>query len=591
MRSFVLWRGAPIDPDAVEASLRPFFAGFFESVPPSVVRALPGGGLVAFALPVKGWKPPSFQEDEERWAFAVDYPLDGRGALERRGVACADDEVLPRLAALLERDDGTLLADLTPPFALVWGHKASGVAWVMNDGLGMAQLFEARRGELRAWTNRPKLLEAVGFPLRASARQWATRLALGWFPGDAAGFEDVRFVPPGTRARLDPDGRRVEHATLDVLPSWVAPAPMDRAACLDLAQASLLRLASDAMAQWEKPTVGLSGGWDSRMVVAVLRHLGSDMALRVRGNPDRIDVRLAHVLARMAGMKIRTKTTGGWPPDDAAGCRTSIERALAWQAGNMTTKKHKTFLARDPHLDGGTINVMGQHGGLGKSDFVRRIDALDHPPEEYEERLLDRLLKSAPPFLRAEHREALREDVRAAYRVAGRYGLDGIPALHFFFLHEFTRRWASATLSSQPGMVFAPILNPDFIRAAYAFPERELVHKPFHRHVTADLAPDWAQVPYEDQMSPEDVSSGRLPPPDLEPHELRKVQVDAEWKAPTNRRKYHYATYWREVGLPLVEAAVASEGFAAELFDLDAARDDWPKAPDELVIAHLLPWG
>jgi hypothetical protein len=299
---------------------------------------------------------------------------------------------------------------------------------------------------------------------------------------------------------------------------------------------------------------------------------------------------IANELARIAKLPIRIKTKGGVPPLTAEDCRSCIERALVWQGGHMTLLKHKTFLAKRGVMDSGVVNVMGQHSGIGKADFAVRIKAHELKPAQYEDALLDSLMKEAPSILRADVREKVRTRIREAYRQAGAYDLTGLHLLHFFFLFEYTRRWGAATINAQNGMVVTPFLNPGMIRAAYAFPGERLPEKPFHSYITKHYAPDWASYPYENQFTYQQVLEGTgIPPADK--------QIDEEKDLPAWRRgkrwgKYHQLRYWEMVGAPLVQEALAGDGWWSEIFDLDLAASEWSRTKgvaDTLVIAHLLP--
>jgi hypothetical protein len=89
--------------------------------------------------------------------------------------------------------------------------------------------------------------------------------------------------------------------------------------------------------------------------------------------------------------------------------------------------------------------------------------------------------------------------IHDAYRQADRYGFAGARALDFFYLCERIRRWASASLASQTGQVCAPFLSPGYIRAVFAHPA-PATDKPFHRHIVARHAPEWASVPHADEL-------------------------------------------------------------------------------------------
>ncbi len=597
MLIFLLWRNAgairdDLAPHQVAANLQSRFAPLFAEPPPVRVKSAGDTHLAYLDLPIRGWEPACFEASGNGWALAPEYPLDAVAVLRKRATPANDDGVLRDLGQQLEADAPSLLADLAPPFSLIWSKSGDDVR-VQNDAMGQAQLFEVERGPLWALTNRVSALPVLGVPLEPDPVEFATRFTLGWFPMDTTGFRGVRYLEPGTALQIDTAGRlsRTRH---DVLERWVVPDPMPRDACLELGRTSIREHLRACASQWNKPSVGLSGGWDSRVVVSTLRSLGEDFDVRVRGSQDRFDVMISNELARIAGLRLRIKVKGGFPPDDAAGCRRSISSALLWQAGAMDLRRHTTFLARKPHLDAGVVNVMGQHGGFGKADFVVKIGARELPDDLHEPRLVDTLMDHAPSFLRPDMHEAVRERIITAYRQADRYGLTGLARLHFFFLYEYTRRWGSATLASQPGLVVAPYMSAGFIRACYAYPEREIADRPFHRHIVGTLAPDWADIPYEDQATQKDVASGRIPKLKLKRSKRHFHEQGNDWRRARHRRTYKPNLYWKEVAAPIIEEAFDRNGFWTSVFDAGKARNSWQEDPgrdfpEALAIAHLLP--
>ncbi len=75
---------------------------------------------------------------------------------------------------------------------------------------------------------------------------------------------------------------------------------------------------------WEKPPVGLTGGWDTRAVVSFLRALGADFSARVGSLPGHPDVLIASELAKIAGFDLAVRHAADLPPDNADACRGCI---------------------------------------------------------------------------------------------------------------------------------------------------------------------------------------------------------------------------------------------------------------------------
>ena len=327
MLIFVLWQdkrpNACRTVESVAPSLKSVFAPILGDGPVIGMRSAPEANLAWLELPVERWKPPLVERDGDRFAAAGEYPVASSRLLRERGLASGPDRTLLDLARHFDGDPSSLLHDLAPPFSLLWSN-GNGATCVQSDALGQAQLYEYEDANVYALTNRLSALQTLDIPLDPVPLEWAARFCTGWFPLELTGFEGVRHVAPGTRIRLSASG--VSRERFDVLQRWLHPDRMSRQDCLELAETSMRGLLEGAIEQWVRPNVGLSGGWDSRVVVSLLRDLGATMSLRVRGNPERYDVMIAAELARVAGLRLRINNKGGYPPEDPERLRRCVQR-------------------------------------------------------------------------------------------------------------------------------------------------------------------------------------------------------------------------------------------------------------------------
>ena len=589
MRLLLMWRGAgnpaeDLSPERVAARVQQLFSPLF-AVPPCVrTRQGRAMSMVFLEAPVPRWNAPFFQEDRHTWVLAVDYPLNAQAALADQGTPVGTDAVLPALCRQLEAGPRSLLRTIVPPFCLVWSSQDTGETFVQNDGLGQTQLVEFQNDRLWALTNKIVALKALGISLELERDHWAVRSTLGWFPLDMTGYKRLRFLAPATQLRLDSHG--LTRTTHEVLSEWVRPAGLSQDDCLELARCSLINQIKAVMPLSERPSVGLSGGWDTRAVVSTLRALGFAFSPRVRGLPGRPDVLVASELARIAGLDLSVHSSSGLPPPDAGACARCISLALLWQAGYMPSHKHKTFLSNKPYLEPGTVNIMGQHGEIGRGYYAKRIRAAESSEPHYESRLISHLMGGMPPFTRQDLQDLIRETIRTAYRQADRYDLVGLARLDFFYLYERTRRWASGSLSAQPGVVVAPFLNPDYIRATFAYSGGGEEANPFHRHIIAVHSPDWLHVPFaEDLKRKECPGQGADPRRAVEP----VAPCPVTWRQPEGNRNYNSSLYWATVGRPLIDDALARGGFWTDVFDPDLVEKQWSAAPDDVALLDLLP--
>jgi hypothetical protein len=558
VRTFLLWRRS-LQKRAEDVALA--LCDLLEPVlatPPEVrVLETPTASLVFLEQPVKGMKRPFFEQDADRWAFAIDYPVDAGGP--------AAKHPLLDLCRQLEEDRGSLLDELSPPFSVMWRDRRGDIR-VQNDGLGYAQLFEYDDGSRWALTNRISALSALGLPLVPAPEEWAVRATIGWFPLRLTGFRHVRFLGPSTQLMV---GKSVQRTTRDVLRRWIGAECLPEADCQELARSALFDRIQVAIPQWEKPWAALSGGHDTRAVVATLRAAGADFSVRVHGYGDGPDVVIARELARRAGLNLKVRENPGVPPGDASGLRRSISLALLCQTGHTDTRVHKSFWARQNGFNGGRLRVVGQHGEIGRGYYAKVTQGRDLNDDQYDGALLRTLLAGMPPFLRHELRDYVRETVRTACGQADEYDLTGHDRLDFFYLYERTRRWASGTLNTQDGLAIAPFLSPRFVHAVFSF-RMSKERNPFHGYIVARYAPDWADVPYADELASSPAWAGR---------EVR----------PWGKKGSASAVYWQTIGKPLIEEAFDGGGWWTEVFDPSLARKSWDQAPDMLAITYLLP--
>ena len=589
MRILLLWRssrgaGEDLDPERVARKLQQIFAPLFSTAPKSTIRQTPAMTMVFLQLPVRGWKPPFFEEDEQTWALAIDYPIDARTVLAANGISVGNGSTLPVLCRNLQGNPTQLLREMAPPFSVVWSSKQTGETFVQNDGLGSSQLLEYKGDKLWVLTNKIFALKALGVPLELEAEQWAIKSTLDWFPLNLTGYKRIHYLKPATQIHLDSHGMsRMAH---DVLSEWVNPGELSQAECAELARSSLLKQIKAAMPLWENPTATLTGGWDTRAVVSVLRALGVEFSARVKGRPPHYDVVIASYLAKIAGFELRVSESVALPPAAVDDCRRSIKLALLWQAGFMMNRQHKEFRA-DGGLPEGHVKIMGQHGEIGRGTYARRIRAVELKEEQYEEHLVSYWMKNKmPTFTRNTHHDRIREIIREAYREADRYGLTGLRRLVFFSLHEAHRRWASAKLSLLPGLNFAPFLNPDYIRASFGYQGQGKQTNPFHRHIIATHGPDWAGIPYTKDPGMPGLLERIMGPP-KEPAE--ETPPPLSWRQSTGTSHYDHMLYWKGVGAPIIREALDEGGFWTEVFDPELAEQQWQASPDILAVLHLLP--
>ncbi|NIR43221.1 MAG: hypothetical protein GWN99_04725 [Gemmatimonadetes bacterium] len=303
------------------------------------------------------------------------------------------------------------------------------------------------------------------------------------------------------------------------------------------------------------------------------------------GAPVSPDVIIASELARVGNLDLEVNHGGCLPSDDAAECRRRISLALLWEAGYRFTHRHELFLANGRQFSRGGVKISGKHGEIGRAYYAKKYGS-ESEAKRQEARFVERMMHGMPPFTRRRWRGAVREIIAEAYEQADHYGLTGLARQDFFYLNERTRRLASGSHSAKTGFVFAPFLNPDYLRACFAYPSYEKTAFPFHRHIVSTNTPEWTSVPYAGGSEAHELSRSRS-------EALKAPETEDEgksgWRRATGEGNYDSALYWKTTARPIIDECLRDDGFWTELFDPDLVRDRWEAAPQELAITYLLP--
>jgi hypothetical protein len=610
MQIFLLWRNDPERPHPagdMERRLREIYEPLLAEKPSARHLKTPAAEGVYLDLPVDEWRPSYYESDADGWALSLDYPVDAEMRLASRGIPTRPESVLRPLAAQLQLDAAPLLRELAPPFVLVWssGPGDKDALYVQNDGLGFSQFFIYDDGTHWAATNRLFAFRALGLPVVPDAAEWAVRCSLGWFPLLQTGYRNISYLPPGTQLRIGPGG--VERRQEDVLSDWVHGRGSPGEDPLEAGANAVIEHVQCVLPKITGASAGLTGGLDSRAIVATLIGAKADQVrLTVRGQPDSPDVLIAGRLAGIAGRPLTIRTRTAMPSDQPDALRASIRAALLWQAGYLEVLQAKTFLRYGQGgVGGGNANIMGQHGEIGRGYYAKRIGAEDLTDDRLEDSVMAFALQYSRSFLKDEWRKHVEEVARTAYRQANGWGLEGLDRLDFFYLYERTRRWSSGGQYVQPGKVIAPFLTPGFIRATYALEPHLRPSALFHRRLVELHLPAWGEVPYAYELTREQkkelrrLRDRKIPRWERKRRKwarrLRALAGLGQPRAPylkngdrSSGGNFNGAVYWKTVGRSLIDEALRTEGFWAEIYDPKQARARWLEGPDDLAILYLL---
>jgi hypothetical protein len=583
MRTILIWqdeqsgdgRHAPRVGEALAGSLSELFHAPLSTFVPRCSAA----DVVFVREQMQDWRLPFVEARDDSWAIATDYPIDGVPALESRGIRSEESGILTSLAALFEASPASVVAEIAPPFAVAWSSDGGRTLELQLDGLGLSQFFEYDDGRVWAVTNRLAALEALGVRLEPVVREWGVYAALGWFPGDMTGYRNVKRLGPGTRLTVHAGGRaRTRH---DALRTWLQPGEGSQADRFQRAAESVLRILRTASRHWSPPTIGLSGGWDSRVIVSSLTHLGVPFGLRVKGSPTSPDVTTAVDLARRLGVPIKVYPHPV-PSERVADWLECADRAVAWQGGHLEPEAHKRFFDSTFRLSPARVNVMGKHGevtrtwGYRQMGITRPEDAAAE--QDWESRFVGYLLNRLPEFAPAGLVAFVREVLTECYREAAGYGLRGIAAVDFFYLNQVTRREKSAEAAAQNALVITPLLTPETIMAGAGMSAADRMGNALHRYVLEKIGPPgWGAVEFAANSNALKKARASGAPLQLSPWEEFFLKHRAS-------SFYDDLAVWRTAGRAPLREAVATSPLIAELFEREIPVEMAIAMPDELFV-------
>lgn len=223
---------------------------------------------------------------------------------------------LPEMLAGFRADEFAW-RDLLGTYVVLVGQ--GGRLHVFADGLGACKLYTNADGTL--WSNSFLAMLELCAPRRLDVQACYEYVCNGAVFGDRTLVAEIRALPPNCVLQVDAE---VSHR---VLPSPISSAPPPADATLErVAQAQVRQLDTVfepiTQAYRDRLRISFSGGFDSRLMLAMLLRHGVRPTLFVYGGVDDEDVRIARTITRAEGLELVHIDKDAAPdpdPDDFAG--------------------------------------------------------------------------------------------------------------------------------------------------------------------------------------------------------------------------------------------------------------------------------
>ena len=368
---------------------------------------------------------------------------------------------------------------------------------MIHDGLGEDHFFVAETAKGLAFSNRCwPILALLGLAPELDRTAWRYWFCMGWFPGNATPYANIRFLDPGES--IVADAHTVSFTCADTLSHWIRRGvPGDRARWMDRAAESV----RGVMAQ-NRPATGtyeadLTGGLDSRAICALL----TGDALRCRyntgGEPFSPDVVLARRIAKQLHLDWRhvqpTRLTHRPDLPDPVAAR--FRDMTLWGEGMVEPARFHHFSGA-PSPTRETVYLSGGVGEISKAHYYRNLLGRN-PTAPFElDRSVGHILQGAAGLLRDRDAADLRELVGQQVREGLAHDLADWSLLDFFYLRERARRWQSAHLAINlfDGTVL-PFLAADHITLAFVMRPIDKARAEFQRYIIRRNHPALLSMP------------------------------------------------------------------------------------------------
>lgn len=446
------------------------------------------------------------------------------------------------------------------------------------DAFEQRRLYWQRVGAGIAFATRVDLLPVEPAAISATAfiAQWCLSMNLS----EHSLFEGVERLPAGHRLTIGLDGSshlgRLTPASAE---------PTDATGAAAVLQDVLRSYASSY-----DIVLGLSGGFDSRTLMAAMLGAGVPFRVHTYGTASMPDVRRAVDVARRAGVAMHVTDLSAieWDVDAVI----ASMRRTAWQTEASYPGAHALVFDDPDRLGPRSLLVDGGYGALWRGGFgnhllVRHAKAL----RDRDAGVVANALMRRPPTL---FREDLRTTAIDTCTTLVQQALDAMPVFSArsgrAWVDELFLRWNPRGYVASPQSVYdarlasvMPFLDRRFARAAYGMTADQRANGRLFRHILRG-APAIAGMPYVGKRNEVPAFAAGRPllaalTSHLTPRYAKTVSIES--------------MCYRLLRPAMLDLAHSAPVAPFDLFDTHAVRSLLQHTPvngDDAAIAQLLDW-
>jgi hypothetical protein len=370
-------------------------------------------------------------------------------------------------------------AVLAKELGLGMNWNATGNSWLLVNQIGYDAPFEGMKKLAPGST-----LTVEGGRVRVEETPWQPAST-----GGGTAFDEMTSRDPDSQATGRPgtqektDASRTEYITGE----WWAR--------------SVLR-AIETIRNGRPVSLGLSGGLDSRVLLALLSKSGIPFRTHVYGLPDAPDVRVSTSISRKQGFGFGHRHYEPiLPPVEEL-----ADAACRHASATMATRPASDVLNLGMFSDigeSGSVLVDGGFGEIGRRQYLKRLWYLARwALYRNDIRTITKHLTAPKPAIFAPEiavmmKEGLGETVEREWMRVRNAGLDMPATLDLFALRHRVPNFGAPIQSVMDQMLpnIMPLIHPEVLDASFAMPARQKAGSRLFRNTIARYAPELQDFP------------------------------------------------------------------------------------------------
>lgn len=419
---------------------------------------------------------------------------------------------------IYEANGGSLPRGLRGSFAVTIVDRARRRILIANDTIGQRPVYYNLRGSRLVFGGAVNaILQDATLKRSINREAMADLFEYRYVLGDKTLFEGISLLSPGARLLYDLGSGSAEVEEDDSLDDWFGASVDARPSEVILDElAEIFRVAARRVCDGERQnTVSLSGGMDSRAVLAAIRPEEVKINSFTVGLPGSIDKKLSRRIARAANCPaIYSETDPAiLQPDNYM--RLTRE-AIALTDGMRGSSFHPltAHLAEKFQQFDLEVVLTGHGGEFAKLDraygFSLNVEKdMGSSPQEIKDIVFQKMSDHAwdsvdrKKLFKGEMVSSHRESLYASFdrefsKIDSSLPID--QQLSYFFLREFFRKHAvlSNRIHGNFSEIEYPFIAEEFVRAVLRTPLRLRLNHGIHRHIIKVHNPALLQIPVSD---------------------------------------------------------------------------------------------